>query len=114
MSARVYTCSPTRPAPWTNCGGCGLASWIRSRSAQNWVLEEGSKMHDRTTTHHDAPVHNPMGAEIEVTDPGHPLFSRRFRVVSVTRSPRTQGHVYVAYRGCMQLMIPILATSLRP
>ena len=55
-----------------------------------------------------------MGAEIEVTDPGHPLFGRRFRVVSVTRSPRTQGHVYVAYRGCMQLMIPILATSLRP
>src|SRR4051794_31726023 len=47
MSTRVYTCFPTRPAPWTNYGDCGLASWIRSRSAQNWVLEEGSKMHNR-------------------------------------------------------------------
>src|SRR3954453_20508497 len=36
MSTRVYTCFPTRPAPWTNYGDCGLASWIRSRSARLW------------------------------------------------------------------------------
>ncbi len=52
-----------------------------------------------TTAHHDAPVHNPSGletAEIEVTDPAHPLFGRRFPVVLVATSPRARGHVYVA------------------
>ena len=68
----------------------------------------------RTTAHYDAPVHNPTAAEIEVTDPAHPLFGRRFQVVSVTRSPRARGHVYVAYRERMLLRIPIPATSLQP
>jgi hypothetical protein len=49
-----------------------------------------------------------------VTDPAHPLFGRRFPVISVTASPRAQGHVYVAYRRSMVLMIPLPATSLRP
>jgi hypothetical protein len=49
-----------------------------------------------------------------VTDPAHPLFGRRFQIVSVTASPRACGHVFVAYRDRMLLMIPIPATSLRP
>jgi hypothetical protein len=49
-----------------------------------------------------------------VTDPAHPLFGRRFPVISVTASPRAQGHVYVAYRERMVLMIPLPATSLQP
>lgn len=49
-----------------------------------------------------------------MTDPAHPLFGRRFRIVSVATSPHARGHVFVAYRDRMQLMIPIPATSLRP
>ena len=47
-------------------------------------------------------------------DPVHPLFGRRFRIVSMATSPHARGHVFVAYRDRMQLMIPIPATSLRP
>src|SRR3954469_22985588 len=36
-----------RPAPSTGCRSSERASWSGSRSTQSWVLEEGSKMHDR-------------------------------------------------------------------
>lgn len=49
-----------------------------------------------------------------MTDRAHPLFGRRFRIVSVATSPHACGHVFVAYRDRMQLMIPIPATSLQP
>lgn len=49
-----------------------------------------------------------------MTDPAHPLFGRHFPVVSVTTSPHARGHVYVAYRERMVLMIPLPATSLQP
>jgi hypothetical protein len=49
-----------------------------------------------------------------VTDPTHPLFGRRFRVVSVSHPPRRPGQVTVAYREGMRLRIPVLSTSLAP
>jgi hypothetical protein len=49
-----------------------------------------------------------------VTDPTHPLFGRRFRVVSISHPPRGPGHVIVAYRDGMRLRIPVLATNLVP
>ena len=52
--------------------------------------------------------------EIEVTDPTHPLFGRRFPVVSVSHPPQRPGHVVVAYRGFMHLRIPVPATNLVP
>src|SRR5262249_2086330 len=69
----------------------------------------------RTTQQHDAPFQNPPEAppdEIEVTDPSHPLFGRRFTVVSVSHPPQRPGHVVVAYRDFMRLRIPVPATSL--
>jgi hypothetical protein len=47
-----------------------------------------------------------------VTDPSHPLFGRRFPVVSISHPPHRPGHVTVAYRDGMRLRIPVPATSL--
>ena len=49
-----------------------------------------------------------------MTDPTHPLFGRRFPLVSVSSSPQSAGHVLVAYRSYMRLRIPWLATNLAP
>ena len=51
-------------------------------------------------------------AEIEVTDPSHPLFGRRFRVRHISRQPNRPGYVYVSYRSFMTLRIPVPATEL--
>jgi hypothetical protein len=47
-----------------------------------------------------------------VTDPTHPLYGRRFRVLSISHPPHGPGHVVVAYRDAMRLRIPVPATSL--
>jgi hypothetical protein len=47
-----------------------------------------------------------------VTDPTHPLFGRRFRVISISHPPHRPGHVVVAYREGMRLRIPVLSTDL--
>jgi hypothetical protein len=65
----------------------------------------------------DTPLNNPLeppSEEVEVTDPTHPLFGRRFSVLSVTRNPRGPAFVFVAYRDAMRLRIPICSTSLAP
>ena len=49
-----------------------------------------------------------------MTDPTHPLFGRRFRVLSVTHPPGRPGHVLVAYRHGACLRVPVLATDLAP
>jgi hypothetical protein len=55
-----------------------------------------------------------MPEEIEVTDPTHPLFGRRFRLRSVSSSSRCAGQVWVVYRGHLLLRLPLAATSLAP
>jgi hypothetical protein len=50
--------------------------------------------------------------KIEVTDPTHPLFGRRFSLVSRTSSLPGPGYVLVAYCDDMLLRIPVAATSL--
>ena len=52
--------------------------------------------------------------EVEVTDPTHPLFGRRFPVLSVSRQTRNAAVVFVAYRDMMRLRIPVSSTSLAP
>jgi hypothetical protein len=47
-----------------------------------------------------------------VTDQTHPLFGRRFKVVSVTTPCNASGHVFVRYREKIVLRIPITATNL--
>ena len=47
-----------------------------------------------------------------MTDPTHPLFGRRFTVLSISRQPRDSAFVFVAYRETMRLRIPVSSTSL--
>jgi hypothetical protein len=47
-----------------------------------------------------------------VTDPTHPLYGRRFPVLSISHPPQRPGHVVVAYRSFMRLRIPVQATNL--
>ena len=55
-----------------------------------------------------------MLTEIEVTDPTHPLFGRRFPVRSLAAPERGASHVLVVYRDYMTLRIPLQATTLIP
>jgi len=69
----------------------------------------------QTTPQLNAPFQNPaleLPAEIDVTDPTHPLFGRRFRVLSVATPLSSAGSVIVNYGKEMHLRIPWAATSL--
>ena len=50
--------------------------------------------------------------EIEVTDPTHPLYGRRFPLLNQTSSLIEDGHVWVAYRESRCLRIVLAATNL--
>ena len=52
--------------------------------------------------------------EVEVTDPAHPLFGRRFEILSVHDSPGLVGHVLVSYRSHMHIRIELRFTNLAP
>src|SRR3954454_11710777 len=48
----------------------------------------------RTTQQHDAPFQNPPPLDpevIEVTDPAHPLYGRRFQVLSISHPSQPPG-----------------------
>lgn len=49
-----------------------------------------------------------------MVDPTHPLFGRRFRLLSVTASLQSGGFARVEYRPGIPLMLPLPATSLGP
>jgi len=74
----------------------------------------------RTSTHVHTPLHNPRPlaedalTDIEVIDPTHPLFGRRFPRLSSHPQPLTATHVFVTYQGSMVLRIPRAATDLLP
>ena len=51
---------------------------------------------------------------VEVIDPTHPLFGRRFAVHSVTHPSHGLGHVFVVYRDHVRLRLPLAATNLAP
>jgi hypothetical protein len=68
-----------------------------------------------STAHLNTPVNNPPvddPAEVEVTDSSHPLYGRRFALLSTRPRPHSEGYVFVAYRDTMVLRIPQAATSL--
>ncbi|WP_220198023.1 hypothetical protein [Ktedonospora formicarum] len=44
----------------------------------------------------------------------HPLFGRRFSLVSIISSLHEDGHVFVAYRDGMLLCLPLACTTLAP
>jgi hypothetical protein len=69
------------------------------------------------TIHRDTPIADGdlSGAEeIEVTDPGHPLCGRRFRLLTVTSGVRSAQFARVVYRPDIFLLLPISVTSLHP
>ena len=47
-----------------------------------------------------------------MTDPTHPLYGRRFPVLSISHPPHHAGHVVVAYRTFLRLRLPVQATNL--
>jgi hypothetical protein len=62
-----------------------------------------------STEHLNTPVNNPPVddlAEVEVTDPSHPLYGRRFALLSTRPCPHSVGYIFVAYRDTMVLRIP--------
>src|SRR2546428_13872940 len=69
----------------------------------------------RTIEYLNTPVNNPPvddPTEVEVTDPTHPLFGRRFALLSTRPRPHRVGSICVAYRNTMVLRLPQAATSL--
>src|SRR5713101_5998815 len=50
--------------------------------------------------------------EIEVTDPTHPLFGRRFALISVSSPLQGAGCAFVSYREYMVLRLPVASTTL--
>ena len=63
----------------------------------------------------NTPVNNPLiddPTEVEVTDPTHPLFGRRFVLLSTRPRPHSVGYIFVVYRDTMVLRLPQEATSL--
>ena len=52
--------------------------------------------------------------EIEVVDPTHPLFGRRFPLISVSSPLHGPGNVLVSYREYMVLRLPVTSTTLAP
>src|SRR6266571_4295394 len=94
-----------RSAAGSDCRGCfheGCASGCGDR-------------YSRTTEHLNIPVNNPSTddlTEVEITDPGHPLFGRRFVLLSTRPRPHSVGYLFVAYRDTMVLRIPQSATNI--
>ena len=69
----------------------------------------------RTSTHLHTPVNNPPvddPTEVEVTAPTHPLFGRRFALLSTRPRPHSVGYLFVVYRDTMVLRISQTATNI--
>ena len=63
----------------------------------------------------DTPLNNPSEnilSEIEVIDPAHPLYGRRFPLISLSHPPRGSHKALVAYQKDILIRIPLGATSL--
>src|SRR6266446_5889455 len=94
-----------RSAAGSGCRGCSLEG-----CASGWCDRRY-----RTTEYLNTPVNNPSVddlAEVEVTDPRHPLYGRRFALLSTRPRPHSVGYIFVAYRATMVLRISQAATSL--
>ena len=89
--------------------------WVLQRKLES-TLADG--IYDIPTIHQlNTPLNNPLVkqvTEVEVTDPTHPLFGRRFPVLSISSAPNSVGYVYVTYREYITLRIPRDATNLAP
>src|SRR5262245_11588351 len=69
----------------------------------------------RTSPQVNTPFQNPTEGEpteIEVTDPCHPLYGRRFPLFTLGHSARSRGFAVVVYREPIRLRLPLSATNL--
>ena len=55
-----------------------------------------------------------LPVEVGITDPAHPLFGRRFRLIAVTRALQSGGYARVECRPGIPLMVPLGVTDLSP
>jgi len=55
-----------------------------------------------------------LSEEVEVIDPTHPLYGRRFNVISVETVSCGESLVRVNYRFGLTLLLPVGATDLEP
>jgi hypothetical protein len=78
----------------------------------------GASIRDRfyqTICQLDTPLNNPSKAnptDIEVVDPAHPLYGRRFAMVSVSRPHNGPRQALVIYQNDIMVHIPVSATNL--
>jgi len=71
----------------------------------------------RTIGHNTTPEADDDGAllvVVEVTDPTHPLFGRRFCLSTITRTLQSGSYARVDYRPGNPLVLPLGVTSLSP
>jgi hypothetical protein len=64
----------------------------------------------RSTPKPDADL--PAPTEIEVIDPAHPLYGRRFRLVSIARGTCSESCARVEWRFGLTLLLPLTVTNL--
>ncbi len=60
----------------------------------------------------NTPINNPNKSEVEVVDPTHPLFGRKFQILSANKHERAGSHVLVSFCDGITLKIPIASTDL--
>jgi hypothetical protein len=113
-SARAESapCSRSRCRDSPATGGIGTRSWSSVRSSVAcWLTRMAC-----TSRHSDTPIRlvTDESEWITVTDPGHPLYGRRYALLSPVRSSSGRGYAHVSDTGDVVLKIPIAATSLQP
>src|SRR5512145_2196085 len=96
---------PTTPVRCLTCSGRSRA---RSRASRRTVRKSPDL--DTLGSYREAEV---AETAVTVTDPGHPLYGRRFAVVPAVEGARS-GYIHVAHRGGTVLTLPVGATSLHP
>ena len=71
---------------------------------------------DSTYQHDTPPTNGELDAltTVEVVDPTHPLYGRRFPLARTSSTLTGPGYAWVVYRDFMQLRIPLAATNLLP
>ena len=101
-------CTTAVPTPWNNVPSC----WPAAAGPNGYWRATSNPA---STIHLNTPLNNPPiddPTEVEVTDPTHPLFGRRFALLSTRPRLHSVGYIFVAYRDAMVLRIPQAATSL--
>ena len=92
--------------------------WLARSQKDSCIRAKSACASDCTTHQVNTPLnhHEPEAPaeEVEVTDPAHPLFGRRFEILSVHDAPGLVGHVHVSHRGHMHIRIELRATDLAP